>query len=379
MPSAPKKPRETKAQLIQRYNALLARHKTLTKENALLREDVEDFNRKLLECERELEQRQQRDADLCALLQQMRDEEARLPLRQGRSVVREQWAQECLLLADELQLQVTPETPAQEIVTLNTWLVTTNRFVDKVVGDYIRHRDRVLVIRDYEMVKQWISIGIIPDIIVTGAYDFGLDDPEHTKFLTFLEHAFTNAQKQSLSHELYIITLSSNMWEQPNFTTHHARYSIRHEFISKFQGLNMTFSEIRFFLEMRRCQPDIMQADHAGTILAFDDVAEVIIDVQLDQKTGVLVVLSDEQPLKTRWVFHMFFLSGKMVKIEHTLGTSVVFSTKTDEEPLEKITALFSYEAAYDRNSPKYVYFFLLHQLAVLHELRQQSIAPFPL
>ena len=280
-------PQETAAQLVQQYNALLAHHRTLTKENALLRQDVEDFNKKLLECERQLEQLQQRDADMRALLQQMRDEEARLPLQQARSVAREQWARECVLLANELKLQAKTDAPAQELSALNIWLVTTNRFVDKVVGHYIRRRDRVLVIHDYEMVKQCISIGILPDIIVTGAYDFGLDDPGHTKFIAFLDHIFANSQEHAFYHELYIITLSSNIREHPNFITRHAHYGVRHEFISKFQGLKMTLSEMRFFLEMRRCQSDIMQAEGTSIIHSLDDVVQVLIDIQHDQKTGV--------------------------------------------------------------------------------------------
>ena len=90
------------------------------------------------------------------------------------------------------------------------------------------------------------------------------------------------------------------------------------------------------------------------------------------------MVLSDEQPFKTRWAFQVFFLYGKMMKTEHTLGTAVIFSAEMDEEPFEKVATLFSFEAASDRNSPKYLYFFSLHQYAVLHELKQQPVPSLP-
>ncbi|PIE32682.1 hypothetical protein CSA56_14435 [candidate division KSB3 bacterium] len=366
---------ETLAQLVRKYHFLRARCETLTQENRLLRDDVENFNRKLLECEGELERYQQQDADMVALLRQMHAEEVRLPLRQARPFFRELRAQECEVLADEQECELARGVLCQELLPLNIWLATTNRFVGKVVGHYIRRQDRVLVIRDYRIVKKCLSIGILPDMIVTGTYDFGLDDPGHTNFLAFLDRTFADFQEHGSHHELYIITLSSNIEEQTNFITRHARYNVRHEFISKFQGLKTTLSEMRFFLEMRRCQADIMQAERSTVLDSFDDAAQMVFDIQQYQKTGIMTILSDELPLKTRWVLLMFFLKGKMVKTEHTLETPMIFPPGVDGDPVEKVAALFSSEAEHERNVPKSLHFFPLYQRALLHEFRKQPSA----
>ena len=367
---------KTIKQLIHKYNSLLERYTTIKEENAQLREEIEYFNKKLIEREREVEHLERQVTSLFSILEQLQSEENRLPAFQIRSVIKETCSQQHKELATYLECDQEENLPNQALLSLNVWLVTRNRFVDKIVGHYTRKRDRVLVIQDYELLKRLISIGMLPDIIITGAYDFALDDPTHTTFFKFLDQVFAHSKAPLYPREFFIITLSSTVPAQPSITTRHHNHVVRHEFISKFRGLQVTISEVRFFLEMRRCRGDFMEAESVMAIRSMSDVARIMMDIQQQKKTGMLAVLSSEEPTNVRWAFQLFFLRGKLVKTEHTLESSVLFFDEVEEKPIEKIFTLSTIDAKHQLNKPDQLFFFPLYQHTILHELHQKEPSP---
>lgn len=365
-------------QLVQKYNALVAYCNTLKKEQTELREEIEEFNQRLIEREKELCRYKQRDQSLLAVLKQIQQEEQRVPIFQARHSVHSRLSKAYHDILAHLELESERESPIQDILALNVWLATRNQFVNKFIGHYTRKRERVLVIPEYDLLKQLLAIGMLPDIIITGAYDFGLDDPEHIAFSRFLDQLFQRMPEPLEPHEFFIITLSSSIPAQPSLITQHANHQARHEFISKFRGLQVTISEVRFFLEMRRCQKDIMAAERDLSIQSMGDVARAMMEIQQQQKTGLLVVLSHDSPTDVRWSFQLFFLRGNLVKTEHTLESSVLFFDEVEEKPVEKIFTLSSYDDKYQLNKPAHLYFFPLHRYTILRELLHQESSSSP-
>lgn len=366
------KTQTTPQQFVKRYKTLLSKYSRMEEEQALLREEIETFNQKLIEREGEIDQLRQQVDDVFTFLEHMQQEEQRLPLFEARSAVRDRFLKQSLPAAEQLNLEVESVPVRQDMLALNVWLATHNRFVNKIIGDYMRQRDRVLVIKDYEFLKHLITIGILPDIIITGAYDFGIDDPGHQAFFEFLDRVLPTMRRNSLLHEFYVITLSSTVPVQQCVITDHAGHVVRHEFISKLKGLQITVSEVRFFLEMRRCQRDIMRAEMALTLDYLEEVMPVILEIQHERKTGLLVVLSNDDPTSARWAFHLFFLKGSLVKAEHTLESSVLLPASDQETLLENIFVLSSIDTGFHLNPPKHLYFFTCHQHTILRELRQK-------
>ncbi len=356
-------------------NSLSARENDLQEENASLRKEVERFNSKLIEEEEELERLKQELEDAYFVLRQLNKEDVRLPLFQPRNALYEQRVAQCRSLTEQFHLDPPQEVHRQHSVALNIWLTTQNRFVDRIFGHYIRQRDHVLAIHKYDLVKRLISFGFLPDIIITGAYDFGLDDPTHQAFFEFLDQVFNQEQQEDVKHELFIITLSSTVPAQSSVVSQFRNYSIRHEFVSKFRGLQVTVSEVRFFLEMRRCRQDIMAAELFRKIEFLEEVDLAVLEIQADNRTGLVVVLSDEEPKDVRWAFQLFFLEGRLVKAEHTLESLMFFPNNNEASLLEQIVGLSSRDSQYQLNPPRQLFFFPLHQSAVLHEIRQEQFS----
>lgn len=356
----------------RKYNVLLARFKAMQQENDQLREEIESFNSKLIEREHELDHVKDQMGEMLSLLQQMHQEDMRLPIFQARTAIQERERQENEAIAERLKLGDIRETAPQELLALNIWLATHNRFMDKILGAYLRQRDHLLCIPNYDSVKQMLTMGMLPDIIITGAYDFGLDDPRHLAFFQFLDDTLGRSEKQIPPHEFYVLTLSSSVAEDASIVTQHAHHTVRHEFISKFRGLQVTISEVRYFLEMRRCRKDMMRAELMTNVRTMGDAARMIIEIQGQQKTGLLNVLSDDNPAQARWAFQLFFLQGKLLKTEHSLESSVLFPGTNDDKPLEKIFTLTSLESTHKLNPPRHLFFFALTRNAVLREIRNQ-------
>ena len=377
-PAAPhvqmKEPRDPK-DIERKYHILLTRFKAMQQENDQLREEIESFNSKLIEREHQLDHVKEQMEEMVSLLQQMHQEDTRLPVFQARSSVQERERQENAPVAKRLQLEENNDAAPQEILALNIWLATHNRFMDKILGQYLRQRDHVLCIPNYENVKQMLNMGMLPDIIITGAYDFGLDDPRHLAFFQFLDETLSRPKHPMPPHEFYVLTLSSSVAEDASVVTQHRHHMVRHEFISKFRGLQVTISEVRYFLEMRRCRKDMMRSELMRNISSMGDVARTIQEIQEQQKTGMLDVLSDDNAAQARWAFQLFFLQGKLLKTEHTLESSVVFPNANDDKPLEKIFTLTSLESAHKLNPPRHLFFFALTRHAVLREVRNQPNA----
>jgi hypothetical protein len=251
--------------------------------------------------------------------------------------------------------------------------VSRNRFVEQVISYYTRKRERFVFIEDSRFVKQLIEIGLWPDIIITGAYDFGLNDPFLRSFFEFLEHLPQQADALLPRPEFFVITLSASISAQPEIEPLDQMERIRHKFISKLHGLQVTVSEVRFFLEMRRCQADIMEAEISAQIHSMEEVLLVIEAVQRQQKTGQLVVLSDEAPPNIRWAFLLFYLHGKLVKTEHTLESSAFITADGDIQPLEKEFIFTAFESQYQLNDPRQLFFFPLFESAVQREINSET------
>ena len=263
-------------QFIPKYQRLVENEKKLRKDNQQLREEIEHFNRELIQREKELEFLQHHTSDLLALLRQIKREEQRSPALHPRPPIRQQFLQQNFESLERKASKQKPLVAAQDFLPLNIWLVSRNRFVEQIVSYYTRRRERLLIIENYELVTRLIDIGIFPDIIITGAYDFGLDDPFHQSFFDFLEHHFYDSSSDFGLHEIFIITLSASIPAQSNITKTYEDYHIKHKYISKLHGLQITISELRFFLEIRRCQPDIMEAEITRTIYSMEEVTHAM-------------------------------------------------------------------------------------------------------
>jgi hypothetical protein len=360
-------------EFISKYNELVESEKNLREENKQLREEIELFNRELIEREGELGQLQDYISDLLSLLKQIKQEEQRSPALHARPRIRKRYLQRDMNLLEsesgisEQELMVLE----QEILPLNIWLVSRNRFIEQIISHYTRKRERLLIIENNKLVRQFIEVGLLPDIIITGAYDFGLDDPFQQSFFEFLEQVFRNSYDVFGLHELFVITLSASIPVQPDITNTYQDYHVQHKYISKLHGLQVTISELRFFLEMRRCQQDIMEPERQEEISSLEEVTHVMTEIQKLRKTGLLVVLSDEAPPDIRWAFQLFYLQGRLVKTEHTLETSALITPDGEIKPLEKRFIFTSFDSKYKINEPRQLFFFPLYDHAVRREMRE--------
>ena len=183
-PRMPMKEQREPVDLERRYRALLSRYKSMQQENNQLREEIETFNSKLIEREHALSHVKEQIEEMLSLFQQIQQEDARLPVFQARSAVRERVGQEFAPVAQELRLERSPEQPPQELLSLNIWLCTRNRFVDKILGHYLRQRDHLLIVPNYEMVKQLIEIDMLPDVLITA--------PTISAWMTRIMRRFSN-------------------------------------------------------------------------------------------------------------------------------------------------------------------------------------------
>ncbi len=369
---------QSNPQLEKEYHVLSIRYKRLQEQNTQLREEIEQFTQNLNDQENTIHDLNARISDWLSLVQQIRSEETRLPSFHARSSVKDRISQQHIFSADTSDEENNDQEeliPKQGISALNVWLVTNDRFVDQIVGHYVRERDRVFVIRSYEFFKQVVNIGMLPDIIITGAYDFGIDDPNHTAFFEFLDQVFANDRETPWPHEFFIVTLSSSVPDQPSATTTLHNHLVRHEFVSKLRGLQIIISEIRYFLEMRRCRPDVMESEKTLTVSSMEDVIKTAVNIQQQQRTGLLVVLSEGVPTSVRWALLLFFLNGKLVKTEYTLESSVTLPSEIEEETVKEIFTLSSLDSEYKLSEPAHVYFFPLMTHAVLREMQQKPFS----
>lgn len=366
----------TSQDLQQRYTALLARKKNLEAENSQLRQDIEYFNTALNDREKDIERLQYRLTSLLTLLRQMQQEEQRLPTTHVHVSERKRLFEEYLTQADPTQTVSPGDLKEQEILALNVWLVTRDRFIEQIIGFYTRKRDRVVVIPDYELVKELMDAGLFPDIIITGSYDFGLDDPHHEAFFDFLEQVFEQNNALSEREDFLLLTLSSNVQEPLGTTRQIHAHHARSEYISKFRGLQITISEVRFFLEHQRCQSKGMEAEISAHIDSMGAVARTMLSIQKQRKTGILAVLSTDNSPEVRWAYLLFYFHGKLVKTEHTLESSVVIPREGKDEPLKKIFTLSSIDSQFPLNQPEQLFFFPLYQHVILHEMQDQTDTP---
>jgi hypothetical protein len=360
-------------QLEQEYQVLSIRYKRLQEQNTHLRDELEEFTQELNQRDRAITRLKECVADWSSLLQQIQREELRLPSLHPRvSTTRRIFQQQCQS-EESLPSLAEPDMSEQDMLPLNVWLVTTDRFLKQVIGHYVREHDRVLIIEKYEFLKQLVSIGLLPDIIITGTYDLGIDDPSHTTFFRFLERMFEDIQDDLLPQEFFVLTLTSTVPEQSTMTATLNEHQIRHEFVSKLRGLQITLSEVRFFLEMRRCRPDIMKAETSMNIHSMGEVTRKVMELQQQQKTGGLIVLSEDSSAGVRWVFYLFFLEGKLVKTEHTLESSITLPPQVEDEFGEQIFTLPSFDSQHKLSGPEQLYFFPLSSFTVLREMQRDS------
>lgn len=364
-------------QFIPKYQRLVKKEKKLQKENQQLREEIEHFNRELIEREKELEQFQNHFSDVFALLRQIKHEEQRSPAFHPRPPIRHRFLQQSMDSPEHEALRQKPLVLEQDILPLNIWLVSRNRFVEQIVSYYTRRRERLLIIENYQLVTRLIEVGLSPDIIITGAYDFGLDDPFHQSFFDFLEHRFYDLSSDFGLYELFVITLSASTPAKSDITKTYEDYHIQHKYISKLHGLQITVSELRFFLEIRRCQPDIMEAEITRTIYSMEEVTQAMRAVQKHQKTGLLVVFSDESPPDIRWAFQLVYLRGKLVKTDHTLESSVLITPDGEIKQLERSIIFTSFDSQYKLNPPHQLLFFPLYDHTVLREIEEERVPLF--
>lgn len=354
-------------QFIPKYRRLVDLEKRLRQENHQLRSEIEHFNQELVVREQELDDVTSQMDEFRALLQRIHQEAHRSPALHARTFVRQQ-----LLQAYYDGLPTPYQVPCQDILPLNIWLVSSNRFIEQVISYYARKRERLLIIEQGFFVQKLLEVGIYPDIILTGAYDFGLDDPFQHSFSAVLTELSHQAPEEIGLQACFIITLSASIPTRTRpgdlFPHHHAR----HKYISKLHGLRVTISEVRFFLELRRCQQDIMEAERHETIASLNQVTPIMADAQQHHKTGVLTVLSREEPPNIRWALQCFFLRGKLVKAEHTLETSPVITSEGQLEILQDEFRLPSIDAQYTANPPEHLFFFPLYEHTVLQEMHEQ-------
>jgi len=364
-------------QFIPKYQRLLEKEKKLRNENQQLREEIEHFNSKLIEREKELEHFQGHISELLSLLHQIKQEEQRSPALHARPPIRQRFLQQNTNSSESGASIQRPIISEQDILPLNIWLVSRNRFIEQIISYYTRRRERLLIIENYELVKGLIEIDLFPDIIITGAYDFGLDDPLHQSFFKFLDRLSYDPNSNFGFHELFVITLSASIPAQLDIAKAYQDYHIRHKYISKLHGLQITISELRFFLEMRRCQHDIMEAEIKKEICSMEEVTHGMRAVQKHQKTGLLVVLSNETPPDIRWAIRLFYLQGKLVKTEHTLESPVLITPDGEIKQLEESFVFTSFDSEYTLNTPHQLLFFPLYEYTILREMNDEAITLF--
>lgn len=358
-------------QFIPKYHRLVETEKRLRHENQRLQQEIEQFNQRLVQREQDVEHLQRQMTEFLAVLQQWHQEEYRSPALHARPLIRRQFQQHASSAAGE-DVSAKKTVPAQELLPLNIWLVSQNRFIEQIVGYYTRKRERLLIIKNCDLVRQLIESGFFPDMIITGAYDFGLDDPFHRSFSEFLDHILRTAPDVASVRDCFIVTLSASIPEIPQGVYHDE--SGRHKYISKLHGLQVTISEFRFFLELRRCQPDVMDAEFSRRIKTMDQVTQVMTTMQHHRKTGMLIVFSEETLPDIRWAFQLFYLQGKLVKTEHTLESSALISDDGKIEVREKDFIFTAFDSQYQVNAPYSLLFFPLFEEAVLREMREEPV-----
>ncbi len=369
---AKKDSQNAQKQLEKEYQVLSIRYKRLQDQNTHLRDELEEFIQELNQRERKIARLEGCVNEWSALLQQIQREEFRLPpLFPRASTTRRMLGQ--IASQTSSSVPVLADIACQDMLALNVWLVTTDRFLKQVIGHYLRERDRVLVIENDEFLKQLVTIGMLPDIIITGTYDLGIDDPSHTAFFSFLEKVLEQADKDLVPQEFFVLTLSSTVPEDTTMTATLNTHQIRHEFVSKLRGLQITLSEMRFFLELRRCRPDIMEAETSLAIHSMGDVTQKVMELQQQQKTGGLIVLSEDSSAGVKWVFYLFFLEGKLVKTEHTLESSIALPPQIEDEFGEQEFTLPSFDSQHKLSGPGQYYFFPLSPHAILREMQNES------
>lgn len=349
-------------QFIPKYRRLVDVERRLRQENRQLREEIEYFNQSLVQREQDLEYLQTHVNNFQAVVQRIHQEEQRSPALHARPLIRQQFFPHH---ADSTS--IAGEIPVQDILPLNIWLVSRNRFIEQIISYYARHRERLLVLERSGLVRQLLEVGFFPDIIITGAYDFGLDDPFQQSFTEMLDEFSRRDPNQLGLQECFIITLSASIPTPSARGLPSRQQHERHKYISKLHGLHVTISEVRFFLELRRCQQDIMQADKHLAMGSLKGANPVITGIKRDQKTGVLVILSHEAPAGIRWALQLFFLYGKLVKTEHTLESSVLLTEDNDVEIQQDGFAQHTLNA-HPLNPPHQLFFFPLYQQTVLRE-----------
>jgi hypothetical protein len=371
-------------QFLPKYKRLVEREKQVRAENQQLREEIEYFNRELIAREQEIELLHEETAALFEILHQMQQEYFRRPDFHARPPARQR-----VLLPDAASAETEPVArhPAvaeQDVLPLNIWLVSRDRFVEEIVSHYTHQRERLLIIENHHLVKRVIESGLFPDIIITGAYDFGLDDPFHQSLLQFLETCCRKAQTNFDAHQCLVLTLSSNAPPQPESLPQEPLYQyVRNEYISKFRGLQIASSEVRFFIELRRYQPDIMTADFQREIVTMKAAPSVMLDIQIHKQTGVLVIFSDDAPTSVRWAFFLWYLEGQLVKTTHTLES--VESPADDVEALaehvptevvrpaglfDQAFTLDELDEQYQLNTPRMMAFFRLYPHTVQRKVQ---------
>lgn len=371
------KAQENLKQFIPKYHRLLEAEKRLREENRYLREEIEDFNRNLVKREQELDHLQAYFSEFLTLLHQIHREERRCPNLHARPHIRRHF----LRHPADASSRETAEPPytgmQQTLLPLNIWLVSQNHFTEQIISFYTRRRERLLVIENSKLVRQLLEAGFLPDIIITGAYDFGLDDPFQQSFIEFLDRIVHELQEKSGLAECFVITLSASIPAQSEIGLPYQGATHRHKYISKLHGLQVTISEVRFFLELRRCQQDIMEAECHSMITSMAEATQEMMALQNQEKTGLLVILSDEAPPDIRWAFQLFYHQGKLVKTEHTLESSVLITDDGKLELLEKDFIFTSFDSQYQLNAPQQFFFFPLYEHTVLQEMQETPVSFF--
>jgi hypothetical protein len=362
-----RKAQQNLKQFIPKYRRLVDLEKRLRQENYQLREEIEHFNQKLVTREQELDEITFQMDEFRALLQRIHQETHRSPALHARPPVRQK-----LLQAYHNDSSTPYQVPRQDILPLNIWLVSSNRFIEQVISYYARKRERLLIIEQGLFVQRLLEVGIYPDIILTGAYDFGLDDPFQQSFFAVLNELSHQAPEEIGLQACFIITLSASIPKQTRPGDRFPHQHARHKYISKLHGLRVTISEVRFFLELRRCQQDIMEAELHETIHSLDNLTPIMADVQKQRKTGVLTVLSREEPPNIRWALQCFFLRGKLAKTEHTLENSPIMTPEGHLEILQNELLLPSIDAQYTTNPPEHLFFFPLYEHTLIQELQER-------
>ena len=357
-------------QFIPKYRRLVDLEKRVRLENRQLRSEIEHFNQSLVKREQERDALEFQNTEFRSLLQRIHQEDRRSPALHARPNVRRRFFHP----QDAAGQSPAPGAPCQDILPLNIWLVSSNRFIEQVISYYARTRERLLIIEHGMFVRKLLEVGVYPDIILTGAYDFGLDDPFQQSFSAMLDELSQQSPEEAGLQACFIITLSASIPDQTGPDELFPFNQTRHKYISKLHGLRVTISEVRFFLELRRCQQDIMEAELHLTIDSLNDATPVMTDVQTQKKTGVLTILSDEAPPNIRWALQCFFLHGTLVKTEHTLEAAAILTPEGGLEVLQDEFPIPAIDEHYTVNPPEHLFFFSLYEHTVLQEMQERPL-----